>query len=246
MGSRKYHNEEWLRTEYVEKRRSTTDMAEECGVSAQTIIRWLKKNGIDRRGQSEAQIAEKQPFHDETWLREQYVNQGRSMQDIADECGVTPSGIKKWIDKFEIETRGSADHLKEGPARFFTKEQNGYEYVASKHDYKTDSAMVHQLVAIAEGANPSKVFSNGRYHIHHKNGHKWDNRPENLELRSSKTHVFEHHHDDKHKTPSEYATHADREELLFELRRLILDWRSRDDSTMEMCSDELDSLLRRV
>jgi len=243
---KQYQNEAFLRREYVDNRRTLKDIADECDVSDQTIRRWLEHHGIDRRNRSEAQISEKKPFHDKHWLREKYVEDGRSMRDIADECGVTPSGIKKWIDKFGIETRGSADHLRYGPASFYTSGDNGYEYVSARYNYDTDSAMVHQLVAIADGANPSKIFSNGRYHVHHKNGVKWDNRAENLELQSSKTHAVEHHHADKHAIPGDYASASDKVEVLFELRRLVNDWRDTDNSTVKMCADELDGVLREL
>lgn len=246
MGDKKYRDKSWLREQYVENRRSSVDIAEECGVSSNTIRNWLDKHDITTRNRSQAQIDEVKKYHDKEWLREQYVENSRSMRDIADECGITASGVKKWINNYDIDARDSHEHLKKGPASFYTAPEKGYEFVASKHNYKTDSAMVHQLVAIADGANPSKVFSNGRYHIHHKNGVHWDNRPDNLELRSSKTHVFEHHHDDKHKTPQEYANESDKEELLFALRKMVLDWRESDNSTMEMCADELDGKLREL
>lgn len=55
---------------------------------------------------------------------------------------------------------------------------------------------VHQLVLIAQGADPVQVFSNGEYQGHHGNGVRWDNRHSNLAL------VHEHEHQveysDKH------------------------------------------------
>ena len=53
---------------------------------------------------------------------------------------------------------------------------------------------VHQLTAIAAGASPYLVFSDGEYHVHHCNRVRYDNRPGNVELRASDDHA-RHHHD---------------------------------------------------
>jgi len=47
---------------------------------------------------------------------------------------------------------------------------------------------VHQLIAIANGADPHKVFGNRQYNIHHKNGFKFDNRPSNIEMLTASEH----------------------------------------------------------
>lgn len=243
MANEPYHREEWLREQYIEERRTTSEIAEECGVSTTTITTWMDKHGIERRSRSEAQINEKKKVHNEEWLREQYLEEKRSMRDIGEEVGMTPSGVKKWIDRFGIETRDYADHLRTNPASYYTR-KIGYECVSSRYNIETDRAMVHQLVMIAEGANPAKVFSNGRYHIHHKNGIKWDNRPENLELKAAKVHGSDHNAPDSSLVPSGYATELDKDELLVEVRNLIAEWRQQDNPTLDMAADELHNLLK--
>lgn len=53
---------------------------------------------------------------------------------------------------------------------------------------------VHQLLAIAEGADPRDVFSRGRFHVHHVNEVRWLNTPENVELVRSEDHTTHHDH----------------------------------------------------
>lgn len=66
----------------------------------------------------------------------------------------------------------------------------GYEQWHDRIAGKTIT--VHQLLAIADGADPYKVFSSGEWHVHHDNEIPWDNRPKNLGLLTRTEHLTHH------------------------------------------------------
>ena len=197
---KKYHDKEWLRREYVGKKRTTTDIADECGVTGTTISDWLKRHDIGTRSHREAQKPDK-PYTDRGWLAHEYKTKERSMREIAEGCDVTAAVILKWLRRFNLKTRHPDHEAKNRTIGItthgeFGRLKGGYRYVTSSltidGEREQYTVAVHQLIAIAEGADPHKVFSNGEYHTHHKNGIKWDNRPENLEFTTREEHAQEH------------------------------------------------------
>ena len=50
----KWKNEDWLRQQYVEERRSIREIAGICGVEVRTIAYWLKKHDITTRSISDS------------------------------------------------------------------------------------------------------------------------------------------------------------------------------------------------
>jgi len=70
---------------------------------------------------------------------------------------------------------------KSNPKPRYDTDGAGYERFRDD-DTRHTLVRVHQLVAIAYGADPSCVFSDGAFHVHHQNGCELDNRPQNLEL----------------------------------------------------------------
>lgn len=76
-------------------------------------------------------------------------------------------------------------------ARFETK-LDGYEHWESADNERGhDRVYVHQLLAIAEGANPHELFGDPKQ-IHHDNGIPWDNRPSNITVKTAAQHAADH------------------------------------------------------
>ena len=115
-----YHNEEWLRRHYWDKQMSTYEMGDIAGVSNRTICYWMDKNDVEKRGNHKRThaVTGKSPddahkYKTKEWLRTQYVEKDRSVIEMADMAGVTPTTICNWMDAVGVETRGphQRDHI---------------------------------------------------------------------------------------------------------------------------------------
>jgi 5-methylcytosine-specific restriction endonuclease McrA len=58
-------------------------------------------------------------YRREEWLYEQYHEKGRTQQEMADACGVSPRTIREWMNRHDIETRDmeGTDHPLYGDER---------------------------------------------------------------------------------------------------------------------------------
>jgi transposase-like protein len=190
MGSKKYHDADWLREKYHVEQDTMKEIAERCGVTSTTIGDWMDRHGIQKRDQSEAQLPEGK-HTDREWLAEQYNGEGRTLADIGEECGVTAATVLKWMRKHDIPRRGETDHFRVSRMTKRTLERGYVQYKCRTPD-GTARVYGHQLAALAAGHDPEKIFSNGEYQCHHRNGIRWDNRPENVELLTDTEHADEH------------------------------------------------------
>lgn len=135
----------------------------------------------------------------ENILRQEYLEKEKTQQEIANQWGIGRNTVYRWLNKHGIDRRKSSEAdawNRVNYATYYTEtsDSGGYERVGAYNPEagSMDWAKVHQLVAIAEGASPEKIFSNGDYHCHHVNGIPWDNRPENIEMLTREEHLREH------------------------------------------------------
>lgn len=194
---RPYRDEAVLRRLYVDEELSQREIADELGTYQSTIQRWMEKFDINSRDQIEAQITDDRLL-DAEWLRKRYHGEGMVAREVADLIGCTKATVLRALDRAGIEKHSQAVRKKTIHPTF---DINSWGYVrVTSHNYvngeleSTDQLGVHQLLAIAEGADPEKVFSGGDYHVHHESEVPWDNRPENIELVSEEEH-HSHHSD---------------------------------------------------
>lgn len=139
----------------------------------------------------------------ESDLRQEYVEKERSQQEIADEWGVGRNTIHRWLKKHDIDRRewtGTGAWNRVERASFYTEtnDNGGYERIGAYDPEKEGMVWttVHQLLAVAKGEDPEKVFSNGEFQTHHRTGIPFDNRPENIELLAREAHQHAHQRDE--------------------------------------------------
>lgn len=141
---RKYRNATYLRNEYLEKRKTSVEIAKDCNCDISTICNWLRRHDIPRRPVYMASNPWNfyRAYIDKDWLEWVYIEQRLSMLDIGTICGVTEQSIFGWIKKFGIQTRTLSDsHLLIGDYNnkdilyhYYIEEELGCKKISSFYD----------------------------------------------------------------------------------------------------------------
>jgi DNA-binding transcriptional ArsR family regulator len=101
-----YRREEWLRERYINRERSTYEIAEAADVDSSTIHHWLKVHDIPAEDNDDRTDGYPR-YRDERWMREQYIEQRRTVRQIAAETNTHHTTISRWLRKHDIQTRGA-------------------------------------------------------------------------------------------------------------------------------------------
>lgn len=131
------------------------------------------------------------PWKDEETLRELYVGQGLSHRKIAEILDCHKNTVRRWMNRFGIESRDRVDAAARGkrlkPAPYMT-DVWGYESWKTEVAGKGRVVRIHRLLAVAEYGLDEVVGKD----VHHLNGIKWDNRPENIVPLTRQEHFRRH------------------------------------------------------
>lgn len=106
---------------------------------------------------------------DKSWqvpavLRSLYLKQGLSLREVGETLGCDRCTVRRWLLRFDIDTRPANDQ-KTQPC--YSVNSAGYRYFSSEHNGDRARVAIHELVAIAGGADPHRVFSD-ETECHHR------------------------------------------------------------------------------
>ena len=130
------------------------------------------------------------PWEDAGLLRQLYVDEGLSMNQIRKGWGCSGSTVSKHLGEHGIDkrTRSEAANMSHSGTMYGTNlgmDSDNYMRWTPGDKYLS----VHRLLAVAEWGFDAVCGM----HVHHKNEIRWDNRPENLELITNSDHQKHHH-----------------------------------------------------
>lgn len=103
---KKLHDAEWLKEQYVDKEKTLPQIAEICNVSSSTVRSWMNNHGLETRKSTRELSRDYEKLKDESDLRNLYVSKGYTINEIAEEYGISYKVIRTWLIEFGIELRG--------------------------------------------------------------------------------------------------------------------------------------------
>lgn len=109
-----YKNRNWLYQKYTIENISTYQLAKTQDVTISTIRYYLIKFNIKIRNREQATNPDIKPFYrDKNWLFNQYINEKKSITEIAKICNVSKMPIFNYLKRFNIKIRNSSQGILE-------------------------------------------------------------------------------------------------------------------------------------
>jgi IS30 family transposase len=197
----KLNSKEWLEDEFINKKKLVGYIAKELGVHRSSVNRALKRHGLYER-----RFRSKYPELDsKEWLVKELET--KSYAQIAREIGCHPGNVADRVKRYGIEYASSKS---EAIKKSLAKRYPGGRWGENSSNWRGGKHQVGDYIMITQPKHPratsgNRVFEHilvaektiGRYLspnevVHHKNGDKLDNRPENLEVLTRAQHIAMH------------------------------------------------------
>lgn len=108
--SQKPADKAWLEQKYIKEGLSTYQISKIVNRNPKQVWHWLRGYQIPlRKHEWDTSLNEEIPYHNADWLREQYIDQGRTASEIAVQFNVTDCTIRYFLHRFNIPTRTTAE-----------------------------------------------------------------------------------------------------------------------------------------
>lgn len=135
------------------------------------------------------------PYKSREVLEHLYWEEELGTRDVADKIGCSSSTVRRWLDKHNLGCRTRLEGLATSHAVDRATFYHDRVYESWKDNTTNESVLVHQLLAVADGADPNDVWDDDKV-VHHKCGIPWMNIPGMVEVLDRSDHNSTHNHNE--------------------------------------------------